>query len=71
MITYYRPIHGTVRKSKKTGTRHSEHKISTATNSLFPREMITKLESKKDCKTKQGPNTKKNPQTMGTTTNNK
>ena len=36
--------HGTARKTHTTTTRHREDKLSKATSSLFPIEMIAKLE---------------------------
>ena len=41
-ITYYRPTHGTARKSQRTiaATRQSGHNKINATSSLFPSEMI-------------------------------
>ena len=53
---YYRPTHGTTRKIQRTlATRNTEH--TKAPSSLFPNEMIAKLERTKSyCKTKQAYN---------------
>ena len=67
--TYDRPTHGTTKKIQRTlATQNSEY--TKAPSSLFPSEMIAKLEKTKSyCKTKQASNNKP-PQTMGATTNN-
>ena len=43
-ITNRRQTHGTARKSHTTIMRHQKHKLSKATSSVFPINMIAKLE---------------------------